>query len=116
MSAKVPPFVGDFRTTHPEIWEAFNALADRCHNGGPLDEKTRRLVKVALSIGAGLEGGTHSAVRNARAAGITDEELAHVCVLAITTLGFPAAMRALTWVSDRAGSGQRAAGREPKTT
>jgi alkylhydroperoxidase/carboxymuconolactone decarboxylase family protein YurZ len=100
MPAKVPPFVGDFRTTHPEIWEAFNALADKCHNGGPLDEKTRRLVKVALSIGAALEGGTHSAVRNARNAGITDEELAHVCVLAITTLGFPAAMRALTWVGD----------------
>ena len=103
MSAKVPPFVADFRTTQPEVWEAFNALADKCHNAGPLDEKTRRLVKVALSIGAGLEGGTHSAVRNARAAGISDEELAHVCVLAITTLGFPAAMRALTWVSDPGG-------------
>lgn len=100
MPAKVPPFVADFRKTHPEVWESFNALADKCHNAGPLDEKTRRLVKVALSIAAGLEGGTHSAVRNARAAGITDEELAHVCVLAITTLGFPAAMRAMTWVAD----------------
>jgi alkylhydroperoxidase/carboxymuconolactone decarboxylase family protein YurZ len=107
MSAKVPPFVGDFRTTHPDVWEAFNALADQCHNAGPLDEKTRRLVKVALAVGAGLEGGTHSAVRNARGAGITDEELAHVCVLAITTLGFPAAMRALTWVSDRIGDRNR---------
>jgi len=103
MPAKVPPFVADFRTTHAEVWESFNALADKCHNAGPLDEKTRRLVKVALSVGAGLEGGTHSAVRNARAAGITDEELTHVCVLAITTLGFPAAMRALTWVSDPGG-------------
>src|SRR3954452_7285281 len=116
MPAKAPPFVADFRTTHADVWESFNALADKCHNAGPLDEKTRRLVKVALSVGAGLEGGTHSAVRNARAAGITDEELTHVCVLAITTLGFPAAMRALTWVSDGAGSEQRAAGRESKRT
>jgi 4-carboxymuconolactone decarboxylase len=114
MPAKVPPFVADFRTTHADVWEAFNALADKCHNAGPLDEKTRRLVKVALSVGAGLEGGTHSAVRNARHAGITDEELAHVCVLAITTLGFPAAMRALTWVSDRGGKAQGGGGRGPK--
>ena len=105
MPAKVPPFVADFRTTHADVWESFNALAEKCHKGGPLDEKTRRLVKVALSIGAGLEGGTHSAVRNARHAGITDEELTHICVLAITTLGFPAAMRALTWVADKGGNG-----------
>ncbi len=102
MPAKVPPFVGDFRESHAEVWEAFNALADRCHSAGPLDEKTRRLVKVALSMGAGVEGGTHSAVRNARAAGVTQEELEHVAVLAITTIGFPAAMRALTWISDPA--------------
>lgn len=101
MPSKLPGFVKDFRETHRDVWEAFNALADRCHNAGPLDEKTRRLVKVALSIGAGVEGGTHSAVRNARAAGITGEELEHVAVLAITTIGFPAAMRALTWVADR---------------
>jgi 4-carboxymuconolactone decarboxylase len=102
MPAKVPPFVGDFRTTHPDVWAAFNELADRCHNAGPLDERTRRLVKVALSMGAGVEGGTHSAVRNARAAGVTQEELEHIAVLAITTIGFPAAMRALTWISDPA--------------
>ena len=100
MPPKVPPFVRDFRETHPDVWEAFNALADRCHNAGPLEEKTRRIVKVALAMAAGLEGGTHSAVRNARAAGVTEEELEHVAVLAITTLGFPAAMRGLTWLTD----------------
>src|SRR5205823_5263880 len=45
--------------------KAFNDLGDRCHEAGPLDEKSRRLVKLALSIGAGLEGATHSAVRSA---------------------------------------------------
>ncbi len=102
MPAKVPPFVVDFRQSHPEVWKAFNEFAERCHNSGPLEEKARRMVKVALSMGAGLEGGTHSAVRNARAAGVTQQELVHVAVLAITTIGFPAAMRALTWISDPA--------------
>src|SRR6266498_343096 len=102
LNKDLPKPTAQFKKKYPKLWESFTELGDLCHDAGPLDEKTRRLVKVALSVGAGLEGGTHSAVRNARGAGITDEELAHVCVLAITTLGFPAAMRALTWVSDRA--------------
>ena len=89
MAAKPSRFNRDFRDSHPQVWESFNALAEKCHNAGPLTERERRLVKVAMAIGAGLEGGTHSAVRNARAQGVTDEELVHVAVLAITTIGFP---------------------------
>jgi len=57
-------------------------------------------VKLALSIGAGLEGATHSAARNARAGGVSDEEMEHVALLAVTTLGLPDATRAWTWVAD----------------
>jgi len=89
-----------FRESYPEIWTAFAKLSGQCHEAGPLDDKARRLIKVAISIGAGLEGATHSAVRHARDAGITQKELEHVAVLAITTLGFPSAMRALSWLRD----------------
>jgi 4-carboxymuconolactone decarboxylase len=98
---RLPKPVQDFRKRYPEVWKAFNELGDRCHAAGPLDEKTRRLVKVALSMGAGLEGATHSAIRNARRAGITLDEINHVAVLAVSTLGLPAAIRAFTWASDR---------------
>jgi len=110
MPSKVPPFVKDLRKSYPEIWQAFNDFASQCHEAGPLDEKSRRLVKVALCLGAATEGGTHSAARNARAAGVTQQELDHIAILAITTLGFPAAMRALAWLTD----GQtKAAARRP---
>ena len=89
------------RTNNPEIWKAFNSLAQACHNAGPLDEKTRRLVKLAIAVGAGTEGGTHSAVRHASEAGVTAEEMAHVALLSITTIGFPAAGRALSWIQDK---------------
>jgi hypothetical protein len=46
------------RKSHPELWQRFTALADACHEAGPLDEKTRRLIKLALAIAAGTEGGT----------------------------------------------------------
>ena len=100
MNKELPRPVGRFEDLYPEVWAAFMKLGDSCHNAGPLDEKTRRLVKIALAIGAGLEGGTHSAVRNARTAGITTEEMNQVAVLSITTLGLPSAMRGLTWIND----------------
>jgi 4-carboxymuconolactone decarboxylase len=98
---RLPKPAQNFRKRYSEVWTAFNELGDRCHTAGPLDEKSRRLVKVALSMGAGLEGATHSAVRNARRAGVTPDEINHVAVLAVSTLGLPAAIRAYTWASDR---------------
>lgn len=100
MADKLPKAVNELQSRHPKVWKAFNELGEQCHEAGPLDEKSRRLVKLALSIGAGLEGGTHSAVRNAVKAGVTAEEIDHVAVLAISTLGLPAATRAMTWIAD----------------
>ena len=100
MPKNLPRPVEDFRTAYPDVWKAFTELGDHCHKAGPLDEKTRRLVKVALSIGAGLEGGTHSAVRNALASGVEPEEIRHVAVLGTTTIGLPATVRSLTWIND----------------
>ena len=68
--------------------------------GGPLDAKTRRLVKVALAIGGSSEGAVHSHVRRAVSEGVKADELRHVALLAIPTLGLPAAVKALTWMND----------------
>ena len=58
-------------------------------------------MKLALSVGAGLEGATHFAVRNASNVGITQEEIDHVALLAVSTLGMPAGTRAFTWIRDK---------------
>jgi alkylhydroperoxidase/carboxymuconolactone decarboxylase family protein YurZ len=97
---KPPTSTELFKKENTALWNAFEELSKQCHEGGPLDEKTRRLVKVALAIGAGVEGGTHSAVRHAKETGISNDELKHVAILAITTLGFPSAMRGLSWMED----------------
>src|SRR5260370_17249691 len=89
MAKALPKPVNQFSKQYPKIWEAFNELGERCHDAGPLDEKSRRLIKLALSIGAGLEGATHSSVRNARRAGITADEINHVALLPIPPLGPP---------------------------
>src|SRR5215469_13093213 len=99
---ELPRAVDEFKRNQHVVWKAFTGLADACHEAGPLDEKTRRLVKLALAIGAGTEGGTHSAVRHAKEAGISIEEMEHVVMLGVTTLGFPAAGRAMAWIHDSA--------------
>src|SRR2546429_10025965 len=98
MSRELPKPIEEIRKLYPTVWKAFNDLGDRCHEAGPLDEKSRRLVKLALSIGAGLEGATHSAVRSARKAGIKQEEIDHVAVLAGRTFGPPSPTPGFTWI------------------
>jgi 4-carboxymuconolactone decarboxylase len=92
-------YVG-FQKQYPGIAEAYEQLGAACHGIGPLDEKTRALVKVALSVGAKLEGGAHSHVRKALEAGVQEDELRHVALLAIPTIGFPSAMAAMSWIDD----------------
>ena len=70
------------------------------HDGGPLDTKTRELLKLAMAMGARLEGAVHSHARRAIEAGATAEEIYHVVLLGVTTLGFPHTIAALTWVED----------------
>lgn len=96
----LPGAAGGVAHDKPEVWEAFQKLGAAASDAGPLDERTRRLVNLALAIGADSEGATHSHCRRALAEGLQREELEHVAYLAITTLGWPRAIRALTWIHD----------------
>lgn len=91
---------GAFAKQFPAVWEAYEALGKSAAEAGPLDARTRRLVKLALAIGARSEGAVHSHARQAQAEGLKAKELRQVAALAITTLGFPAAMAALSWIND----------------
>ena len=98
--AGMPKFFEDFRAAYPQVAEHYERLGDACRTAGPLDARTCEIVKLAIAMGAGTEGSTHSHARRALAAGATVEQLEHVAVLAITTLGFPRAMTGLAWVRD----------------
>ena len=89
-------FLRDF----PEVGAAYEKLGEAAHEHGPLDRKTRELVKLGMAMGAWLEGGVHSHVRRALAAGATPEEIRHVVQLAVPTIGFPATVAVYTWVND----------------
>ena len=98
--SQMPARYQHFEKSYPSVIRAVEALGEATQSAGPLDNKTRALVKLAIAVGAAREGAVHSHTRRALEAGCTPDELRHVGVLAITTIGFPTTMAAMSWVED----------------
>ena len=94
-----PPTYKQFVSRYPKLGEAWD-LVRQAEKLGEFDDKTRRLLKLAVALGAMREGAVHSAVRKACGAGASDEEIFHVVALAASTLGFPSTVAVFTWVED----------------
>ena len=99
---KPPRTYEEFTERFPKLKDAWD-LIGQAGDDGPLDERTRRLVKLAVAIGAQREGSVHASVRKALALGITRAEMEHVVTLAAGTVGLPTAAAAYTWIRDIAG-------------
>ncbi len=99
---KPPSAYSDFVTRFPKLGQAWDLLAEG-GQAGPLDERTQRLLKLAIAIGAQKEGAVHASVRKARAMGISEAELDQVIALSAGTLGLPSAVAAFTWVHEKKG-------------
>jgi alkylhydroperoxidase/carboxymuconolactone decarboxylase family protein YurZ len=104
--AQIPDASKAVGQAYPGVMSAYEQLAAAAHDAGPLDERTRRLVKLAMAAGAKLEGAVRSHVSQARDAGISDAEIDHVFLLAITTIGLPSAVASRTWARE-ANPGER---------
>ncbi len=85
----------EFKKDFPQVYAVHEALGKEIHeNSGPLNEKTRWLIKVAIS-GAGhrlLALETH--IMKAREAGAAEGEIKQVLLMLIPTAGFPVFMEA----------------------
>ena len=89
-----------FKKEFPEIEKEYDRLAKKCHSSGPLNEKTRRLIKLGIAIGSESEGAIRSHARRALAIGVTPDEIRHAVLLGLTTIGFPEMIAALNWVHE----------------
>lgn len=100
---KLPGRYLQFQKRFPAVFQAYDALGAASAEAGPLDGKTRALVKLAIAVGGQMEGAVHSHTRRAVEAGCSAAEIRHVALLAITTIGFPSMMKTLSWVEDIVG-------------
>ncbi|MCC6502921.1 MAG: carboxymuconolactone decarboxylase family protein [Deltaproteobacteria bacterium] len=98
---ELPSFLQDVIKKYPKIWKSFDALGNSV-SALPkgIDKKSQHLVKLGIAIGAQHEGSVHSHARRAKEAGFTNEQIYHTALLAITTMGWPGAVAALSWIDD----------------
>ena len=96
----IPKRFKKFQEEYPEVANAYETLGNAVHGAGPLDEKTRALIKLGISAGARLEGAFHSHVRKALKVGVTKKEMEHAVLLSLPTIGLPSMMAAMSWIDD----------------
>lgn len=92
-----PRAYSDFIARFPELGQAWDTIGEAGRRG-PLDERTVRLVKLGIAMGAFREGAVRSGVRKALALGIAPAEIEQVVALAAGTLGLPSTVAIDTWV------------------
>ncbi len=96
---KPPRTFDEFSETFPSLRKAWDILGDAAKDG-PLDDRTVRLVKLGVAIGAMREGAVHSSARKAIALGISTDELNQVVALASSIIGMPSSVAVWTWLRD----------------
>ena len=84
-----------FKAEFPGLSEKIDATGHALHTeGGPLDERTRALLKVAMSAAGGHQRAFETHLAAAREAGLSEAEIVHALLLLIPTCGFPTFMEA----------------------
>jgi alkylhydroperoxidase/carboxymuconolactone decarboxylase family protein YurZ len=84
----------EFKAEFPQIHARQEALGKEVHEkGGPLDVKSRWLIKIAISAACNHKRALETHIHKARAAGIDQDEIKHTLLLLIPTAGFPAFMK-----------------------
>jgi 4-carboxymuconolactone decarboxylase len=94
---RLPKIYDDFLYDFESVSDAYLKLGDELHSAGPLDKRSRTLVKIGVAVGAESEGAVRSHVRKALEEGLTREEIEHAILLSLTTAGFPRMIAALKW-------------------
>ena len=90
----------NFKENFSNIHLHYEQLAKACRTHGPLEQKNQDLIKLGIAIGQNSKGGVMSNARKALASGATAEEVQHSVLLSLTTVGFPAMIAAMGWVSE----------------
>jgi 4-carboxymuconolactone decarboxylase len=94
---KLPGMYQKIVAQFPEITEAHDQMGRAVEKAGPLDKKTCALIKIGISVGAGLESAVRAHVRRATEAGATRDEITHAILQGMNTVGFPRTVAAWNW-------------------
>jgi alkylhydroperoxidase/carboxymuconolactone decarboxylase family protein YurZ len=99
-SVEPPKPFREFANKYPAVVAAYEQFGEAVRMAGPLSAREVALAKLAISIGARMQGSAHAHARKAIAQGIDAMAVEHVALLSAPTIGFPNMMAALGWVRD----------------
>ena len=102
---KLPGTYRQFVAKVPALGEAHASIGKAVEAAGPLERKTLELIKIGISVGAGLETATKSHVRRAMQHGASQQEIEQAILLAMNTCGFPRTVAAWKWAQGQFGRG-----------
>lgn len=100
-SRPLPETYTDFVARFPELAETHTRANRSVVEGGPLDEATCELLKIAICLGAGLESALKSHVRRARSQGASVEAIEQAIALGMTSLGWSRTVAGWKWAHDQ---------------
>jgi 4-carboxymuconolactone decarboxylase len=98
-TAALPANYNAFTDRFPELVDAHERVAEAIERAGPLDLKTRELVRIGIAAAAGLETATKSHVRRALDAGASVAEIEQTILLLVNTCGFSRAAMGWQWAA-----------------
>ncbi len=96
---KLPDTYKQFVQRFPKIAAVHDKMADAVDEIGGLDVRTCALIKIGISMGAGLESALRSHVRKALRAGATRHEIEQAIFQGMNTIGFPRTVAAWSWAN-----------------
>lgn len=100
-STSPPKFYTQFLQKYPKVGEKYQALGEAVHHEGPLNDRERALIKLAVSGSHLYHSAFKSHIRKALAAGVSREEMEHVALLMLPTVGFPTMMAMLGLIEEQ---------------
>ena len=84
-----------FKAEYPELAKQIDATSHALRvQGGPLDERTCALVKLAAAAASRHQRAVETHLAAARDAAVGEAEIEHALLLLVTTCGFPTFMEA----------------------
>jgi len=89
VSRKRPKTLQEFEQRFPDVLRRYTALRDACDRVGPLDAKTRELIKIGIEVAKRRRGGLIAHIDRANAAGASQQEIAQAMLLALPLVGLP---------------------------
>jgi 4-carboxymuconolactone decarboxylase len=93
-------FLAALKEEFPMVYDRHEALGREIHErSGPLPEKVRWLLKIAISGACGHKLALETHILKGKEAGLTDGEIKHALLLLVPTVGFPAFMEAYAVLS-----------------